>query len=167
LQILQEENHNIENRWKLQNKKKRNDTSKPNGEIDGSGSVASDNNSDNDDVLLAFVGCASDDALWILDSAYSYHVYINIALFSTYELVQNGCTVWMRDNSSCEVVGMSTVQIKMFDGVVRTLTEVWYVTSMSRNLISLSTMNDVAAPDFETTKIWHMRLGHMSARGMS
>jgi hypothetical protein len=73
----------------------------------------------------------------------------------------------MRDNSSCEVVGMSTVQIKMFDGVVRTLTEVWYVTSMSRNLISLSTMNDVAAPDFETTKIWHMRLGHMSALGMS
>jgi hypothetical protein len=30
----------------------------------------------------------------------------------------------MSDNSPCEVVGMGTVQIKMFDGVVRTLIEV-------------------------------------------
>jgi hypothetical protein len=30
----------------------------------------------------------------------------------------------MGDNSPCEVVGMGTVQIKMFDGVVHTLIEV-------------------------------------------
>jgi hypothetical protein len=30
----------------------------------------------------------------------------------------------MGDNSPCEVVGIGTVQIKMFDGVVRTLIEV-------------------------------------------
>jgi 5'-3' exoribonuclease 2 len=47
----------------------------------------------------------------------------------------------MGDNSPCTVVGMGTVQIKMFDGVVRTLTEVRHVPSMSRNLISLSTLD--------------------------
>jgi hypothetical protein len=98
----------------------------------------------------------------------------------------------------------------MFDGVVRTLTEVRHVPSMSRNLISLSTLdmkgykytasdgvmkvtkgslvvikgdlkaenlyvlrgisgsaNVVAAFDPETTKIWHMRFGHMSALGLA
>jgi hypothetical protein len=115
----------------------------------------------------------------------------------------------MGNNSPCDVVGMGTVQIKMFDGVVRTLTEVRHVPSMSRNLISLSTLdtkgykyyivdgvskvtkgslvvmkgdlkstnlyvlrdssfsaNAVVAPDSETTKIWHMRFGHMSALGI-
>jgi hypothetical protein len=134
-------NHNIENCWKLQNKEKRNDTLKPKGKIDGSASVASDNSSDNGDVLIAFAGCASDDAFWILNSACSYHVCINRDLLSTYEPVQNRGTIWMGDNSPCEVVGMGTVQIKMFDGNVRTLTEVRHVPSMSRSLISLSTLD--------------------------
>jgi hypothetical protein len=47
----------------------------------------------------------------------------------------------MGDNSPCTIVGMGTVQIKMFDGIVRTLTEVRHVPSMSRNLISLSTLD--------------------------
>jgi hypothetical protein len=76
-------NHNIDNYWKLQNKEKRNDTSKPKGKTDGRASVGSNNSSDNGDVLIAFAGCASNDSLWILDSICSYHVYINRALFST------------------------------------------------------------------------------------
>jgi hypothetical protein len=47
----------------------------------------------------------------------------------------------MGKNSPCEVVGMCTVQIKMFDGVVHTLIEVRHVPSMSKNLISLSTLD--------------------------
>jgi hypothetical protein len=47
-------NHVIENCWKLQNKEKRNDTFKPNGKSDGSVSIASDNSSDNCDVLISF-----------------------------------------------------------------------------------------------------------------
>jgi len=108
-------NHEIENCYKLQNKEKRN---KDKGKSDSSASIACDNSSDNGDVLIAFAGCASDDAQWILDSACSYHVCINRDLFSTYEPVQNGGTVRMGDNSPCAVVGMGTVQIKMFDGVV-------------------------------------------------
>jgi hypothetical protein len=47
----------------------------------------------------------------------------------------------MGKNSPCEVVGMCIVQIKMFDGVVHTLIEVRHVPSMSKNLISLSTLD--------------------------
>ena len=196
--------------WKLQNKEKKNGTFKPKGKPDGSASVVSDDSSDNGTVLIAFAGCASDDTQWILDSACSYHVCINRDLFSSYESVQNGGTVRMGNNTPCQVIGMGTVKIKMFDGIVRTLTEVRHVPTMSRNLISLSTLdikgykysagdgvmkvtkgslvvmkgdlkaanlyllrgssftaNAVVAPDSETTKIWHMRLGHMSALGMT
>jgi hypothetical protein len=109
----------IENYYKLQNKEKRN---KDKGKTGDTISVASENSSDNGDVLIAFVVCAADDAQCILDSACSYHVCTNKSLFSTYEAVQNGGTVRMGDNSPCTIVGMGTVQIKMFDGVVRTLT---------------------------------------------
>jgi hypothetical protein len=102
-------NQNIENYSKVQNKEKRNDTSKPKGKTDRSAFVASNNSSDNGDALIAFVRYASDDSLWILDHAHSYHVCINKALFSTYEPVQNGGIIWMGDNSPCEVVGMDTV----------------------------------------------------------
>jgi hypothetical protein len=64
-------NHVIENCYKLQNKEKRN---KEKGKTGGTVSVASENNSDNGDVLIASAGCAADDAQWILDSACSYHV---------------------------------------------------------------------------------------------
>jgi hypothetical protein len=83
-------NHDTEKCWKLQNKKKRNSTSKPKDKIDGSASIASDNSSNNVDALITFVGCASDDAHWILDSACSYHVCISRDLSSTYEPMQSG-----------------------------------------------------------------------------
>jgi hypothetical protein len=108
----------------LQNKEKRNNTSRPKGKTNGSASIASDNSSNNGDALIAFVGCASDDSLGVLDSACSYHVCINKVLFSTYEPMQNVGTIWMGDNSPCEVVGTGTMQIKMIDGVVHTLIEV-------------------------------------------
>jgi hypothetical protein len=82
---------------------------KDKGKISGTVSVASENNSDNGDVLIAFAGCADDDAQWILDSACLYHVCTNKSLFTTYKAVQNGGTVRMGDNSPCTIVGMGTV----------------------------------------------------------
>jgi hypothetical protein len=46
--------------------------SKLKGKTGGCASVASDNSSDNGDVLIVFAGCASDDSLWILDFVCSY-----------------------------------------------------------------------------------------------
>jgi hypothetical protein len=83
-------NHVIENCYRLQNKEKRN---KEKGKTGGTVSIASENNSDNGDVLIAFAGCDANDAQWILDSACSYHVCTKKSLFSTYEAVQNGGTL--------------------------------------------------------------------------
>ena len=60
--------------------------------------------------------------------------------FSTYKLVHNG-VVLMGNNASCKVVGIGTIHIKMFDGVVRTLGNIIHVPDLKRNLISLSTLD--------------------------
>lgn len=115
------------------------------------------------------------------------------------------------DQSSC-VSGIGSVKIKMHDGVVRTLTEVRHVPDMSKNLISLTTLDlggcqfvggdgvlkvvkgalvvmkahqvgilyvlqgstvigtaavSSSMSDSEVTRLWHMRLGHMSEKGLT
>ena len=47
--------------------------------------------------------------------------------------------VLMGNNTSCKVVGIGIVHIKMFDRVVRTLGDIRHVLDWKRNLISLST----------------------------
>ncbi|KAG8502779.1 hypothetical protein CXB51_000565 [Gossypium anomalum] len=121
--------------------------------------------------------------------------------------------VLMGNNASCKIAGVGTIKVKMFDGVVRTLSDVRYVPELKRNLISLSTLDskgyrytaesgvlkiskgslvvmkgqrktaklyvlqgstvtgDAAVAssslsDDDITKLWHMRLGHMSENGM-
>nr|GFC18553.1 putative polyprotein [Tanacetum cinerariifolium] len=102
--------------------------------------------------------------------------------FSTYRGI-NGEKVLMGNNTPCKVVEIGTVEIKMFDGTVRTLTDVRHVPELKKNLISLGektnglyllkgiTITGAAGVSsslkkLDTTKLWHMRLGNMSDRGM-
>ncbi|KAG8503399.1 hypothetical protein CXB51_001318 [Gossypium anomalum] len=85
----------------------------------------------------------------------------------------------MGNNASCKIAGVGTIKVKMFDGVVRTLSDVRHVPELKRNLISLSTLDSkgyrytaetVASSslsDDDITKLWHMHLGHMSENGMT
>ncbi|KAK1693742.1 hypothetical protein QYE76_010439 [Lolium multiflorum] len=61
--------------------------------------------------------------------------------FSSYEFVQSGDVVRMGDNNPREIVSIGSVQIKMHDGMTRTLTDVRHIPGMARNLISLSTLD--------------------------
>ena len=118
----------------------------------------------------------------------------------------------MGKDAPCKIIGIGSVKIKMYDGVVRTLTEVRHVPELKKNLISLSTLDEkgyrysgeggvlkvskgtlvvlkgqlsrgiytlmgttcigeVAAAttpmvEEDITKLWHMRLGHMSQKGL-
>ena len=45
------------------------------------------------------------------------------------------------DDNPCEIVGISSVQIKTHDGMIRTLKNVRHILGMKRNLISLSTFD--------------------------
>ena len=47
----------------------------------------------------------------------------------------------MGNNAPRKIVGIGTVRIKMFDGVVRTLGDVRHVPDLKKNLISLSTLD--------------------------
>lgn len=133
--------HNISECWKLQNKKNRTDNYKPKGKPDDEGntSLAADDSFDGG-VLVAFAGCAKTNDEWILDSVCTFHMCPNRDWFATYEPVEGG-TVLMGDNSSCKVAGIGSIQIKMFDGIVRTLTDVRHIPDLKRNLISLSTLD--------------------------
>ncbi|KAG8482631.1 hypothetical protein CXB51_024131 [Gossypium anomalum] len=108
--------------------------------------------------------------------------------FTTYEIVTEG-VILMGNNTLCKIIGVGTIKVKMFDGVVRTLSDIRHVPELKRNLISLSTLDskgykytaesrgstvtgDVVVAssslsDNDITKIWHMRLGHMSENGMA
>ena len=45
------------------------------------------------------------------------------------------------DNSPCKIEGIGSIRIKMFDGIIRTLTDVRYIPKMKRNLISMSALD--------------------------
>ena len=62
--------------------------------------------------------------------------------FTTYEPVSAAGSVLMGDNSPCQIEGKGSIRIKMFDGTIRTLTDVRYIPKMKRNLISLSALDD-------------------------
>ena len=49
--------------------------------------------------------------------------------------------VVMGDNNSCDIAGIGSIAVKMFDGVVRTLTDVRYIPGLKRNLISIGTLS--------------------------
>ena len=41
------------------------------------------------------------------------------------------------DNHPCKVAGIGTVRVRMFDGIVRTLTNVKHIPELEKNLVSL------------------------------
>ena len=115
--------HFIEECWKLQNKEKRNGTSKH--KSDGKASVVtSTDNSDSGDCLVVFADCVASHDELILDSTCSFHICFNKDWFSSYKPVQNGDVVRMGDDNPREIVGIGSVQIKTHDGLTHTLTDV-------------------------------------------
>ncbi|KAG8489499.1 hypothetical protein CXB51_017516 [Gossypium anomalum] len=150
-----------------------------------------DQNADNDqyysdgELLVTSVNDSKVSEEWILDSSCTFHMSPNWDWFTTYKIVPES-VILMGNNASCKIAGVRTIKVRMFDGVVRTLSNVRHVPGLKRNLISLSTLDskgyrytvkgstvtgDVAVAsssllDDDITKLWHMRLGHMSENEM-
>ena len=51
--------------------------------------------------------------------------------------------VLLGNSVSCKVVGIGTIMIKMFDGVIRKLQNVRHVPELKKNLISLGTLDSL------------------------
>ena len=128
-------NHFIEDCLKLKNKEKKKNNS------DGKASVVSAADSDSGDCLVVLAGCVSGHDEWILDSACSFHICINKDWFSSYKPVQKGDVVRMEDDNPRDIVGIGSIRIKTDDGMTHTLKNVRYIPGMTRNLISLSTLD--------------------------
>jgi len=48
--------------------------------------------------------------------------------------------VTFSDSHICQIVGISTVHIKLFDGLIRKLKDVMYVPQLNKNLISVGVL---------------------------
>ncbi|KAG8472196.1 hypothetical protein CXB51_036507 [Gossypium anomalum] len=184
----------------------------PRGKSKGRSKSSNREDYSDSELLVASVNDSKVSEEWILDSGCTFHMSPNRDWFTTYETVFEG-VVLMGNNTSCKIAGFGTIKVKMFDGVVRTLSDVRHAPELKRNLISLNTLDskgyrytaesgvlkiskgslivmkgqrktpklyvlqgstvtgDAAVAssslsDDNITKLWHMRLGHMSENGM-
>ena len=60
--------------------------------------------------------------------------------FVTFKEINAG-KVFMGYNNSCDISGIGSITVKIFDGVVRTLTDVRCIPGLKRNLISVRTLS--------------------------
>ncbi|KAG8483097.1 hypothetical protein CXB51_022015 [Gossypium anomalum] len=171
--------------YKLQNKIKREAANQKGKQPKNFGKADVVEDYSDGELLVSSVNDSKVSEEWILDSSCTFYMSPNRDWFTTYETVSEG-VVLIGNNASCKIAGVGTIKVKMFDGVVRTLSDVRHVPKLKRNLISLSTLNskgyryklkgstvtgDAAIAsssllDDDITKLWHMRLGHMSENGM-
>ena len=77
---------------------------------------------------------------WILDSGCSYHMCSNREMSLDFKEF-NGGVVYMGNDSTCKMMGIDSVQIKVFDGVVQKINDVRYVPDLKENLISLAVLD--------------------------
>ncbi|KAE8725588.1 hypothetical protein F3Y22_tig00008386pilonHSYRG00069 [Hibiscus syriacus] len=75
----------------------------------------------------------------ILDSGCTYHMSPNQEWFS--DLVElNAGFIYMGNDNACKTVGIGSIRLKNQDGSTRVLTDVRYVPSLKKNLISLGAL---------------------------
>lgn len=78
----------------------------------------------------------------MLNSGYSYHMTLYRNSFTTYQIAYSN-RVLMKNNIACKAIGIETVRIWMHNEVMRTLTDIWHVSKLKKDLISLRTLDDI------------------------
>ncbi|KAG8498352.1 hypothetical protein CXB51_007022 [Gossypium anomalum] len=144
--------------YKLQNKIKREATNQKGKQLENFGEADVVEDYSDGELLVASVNDSKVSEEWILDSGCTFHMSPNRDWFTTYETVSE-CVVLMGNNASCKIASVGTIKVKMFDGVVKTLSDGSTVTRDAA--VASSSLSDD-----DITKLWHMRLGHMSENGM-
>ncbi|KAG8475529.1 hypothetical protein CXB51_032298 [Gossypium anomalum] len=124
--------------FKLQNKIKREAANQKEKQPENFGEADVVEDYSDGELLVTPVNDCKVSKEWILDSGCTFHISPNRDWFTTYEIVSEG-VVLMGNNASCKITGVGTIKVKMFDGVVRTLSDVRHVPELKRNLILLST----------------------------
>lgn len=89
-----------------------------------------------DDEVLTVCTISSVDA-WVIDFGASYHMTYNHDQFDSFK--ECNCTIKTGDNLVSSIKGNGTMQIKIYDGMVRKF-DCWYVLELWNNLLSLGTL---------------------------
>ncbi|KAH9782763.1 retrovirus-related pol polyprotein from transposon TNT 1-94-like protein [Citrus sinensis] len=84
----------------------------------------------------AYVASSSE---WILDTGATYHLCPIKEWFTDFRNLESGA-VMMGNNQPCRTMGIRTIWLKMFDGMVRELKEVRFVPEIKKNLISVGAL---------------------------
>jgi hypothetical protein len=71
---------------------------------------------------------------WFLYSSASHHMCSRRSWFSSYQSIDDS-VVFMGNDISCKTVGIESLEIKQFDGIIRTLMDVRHVPYLKNNLI--------------------------------
>ena len=95
-----------------------------------------------EDILLAFDGRVDWDNTWMLNLACTYHYTSHREWFHSYDRSNDGGSVSRGDDHPCLVAGVGTVRVRMYDEVVRTLSNVKHVPELKKNLISLGYLEE-------------------------
>ena len=77
--------------------------------------------------------------------------------FHTYEPILGG-SVYIGNNHALEIAGIGTIEIKMFDGTIRTIGEVRHVNGLKKNLLSLGLMDSHGYKTHVYKTMWRMEL---------
>ena len=103
--------------WKRQ-KASKEDSSIEKKEANTTNTGSTSKTSMSDEVLL--VSLSNHDQHWLLDSGASNHICIHREWFKTYKSINDG-VVYMGNDVTCNIVGIGSIQIKMFDGTNKTI----------------------------------------------
>jgi hypothetical protein len=74
--------------------------------------------------------------VWLMDSGATWHMTPNRDWFHTYEPISEG-SVFMGDNHALEIAGIDTIKLKMYDGLICTISGVRHVKDLKKNLLSV------------------------------
>ncbi|KAG8480907.1 hypothetical protein CXB51_025473 [Gossypium anomalum] len=126
--------------YKLQNKIKREAANQKGKQPENSGEADVVEDYSDGELLVASVNDSKVSEEWILDSGCTFHMSPNRDWFTTYETVSEG-VVLMGNNAS-------------------------YKSSQGSTVTGDAAVASSSLSDDDITKLWHMRLGHMSENGM-
>jgi len=83
-----------------------------------------------------------DSNAWFVDYGASIHISCNKDWFENYHETNNGANIYLRDDRSHQLKGYGDAYVTLPNGCVKQIQNVMYVSSIKKNLISVSTITD-------------------------
>ena len=91
--------------------------------------------------MISEINLLEDDNAWWIDSGATQHVCKNKNFFKTMKPVDDGTILFMENSTTTPVLGIGDVELKFTSGSILTLTNVFYVPEVRKNLVSGGLLN--------------------------